>query len=482
MKKMFKLFMCAAVVAAGFTACSEEVNPIGPEPGGTTETGLLRINLQNPTTYADDPDNAIPSESKVNNVTIFVFDLSGVCKVDTVVDMSSVASASDNTYKDININVPLGRHYVYAGVNLTTDGANKMRATVHSGIKNFVNLGALNQPALAEIDSLYAPNKFPMFSADRKDVSIQPTLPTGDIPDANKITINLDRMVAKITVHKNANFKDDNLKAAGAIFSSTDLSWDLGNLNAKIYPYGKAIITKDDPNFDFGDRSLPTYPNILQSTDGKKYRAENFTNAFNTITAGDWKGFAAKVNDNGTAVKDRDAKYAPENNSFSKRKGESTFTVIKVKFAPDVVVEFPAGATAPKQVQGYTPNLNAKVKYFVLRGDGQIFYFDGTNGSDDADRFKAYLETQGHTGVTVTPYNDQYCFYRLLMGKEKDDKGNVWRNYFYEIRLNKINGLGTPTGELPEEEVDETADNKGLLDVTIDINKWVFVDTDEDLG
>jgi hypothetical protein len=477
MKKMFKLFMCAAVITAGFTACSEDVTPIPTPPAGPTETGLLTITLQKPTTYATDA-NATVVESKINDVTILVFTPQGVCKVDTVVDMSSVTQASDNVYKVVNINVPLGDHDVYAGVNLTNGGANKMRAILGStyGVKQFVNLGPVDVPTPAEIDSLYAPNKFPMFSADVKPVSIKATLPSGDVPDENKITIKLDRMVAKFTVHKNAAFTGDNLKAAGATFSQSLVAWDLGNLNAKIYPYGKAIVTKDDPNFDFGDPTDAAFPGILISNAGKEYRAKNFINYFNTTGAyASWTGFATVANESTTSSTPttRNARYAPENNSLRKRKGESTFVVVRAKFAPDKVLEFKPGATTPTEVQPYQPDPAKEVPYFVVTGGGQIYYF-ATDA--DADQFKGILEAQGHT-VTKTPYYGQYCFYRLFVGKDKD-KSNVWRNYFYEVRLDKITGLGTPTGEIPDEEVDETGDNKGLLEVTIDVNPWIFVGDD----
>jgi hypothetical protein len=488
MKKMFKLFMCAAVIAVGFTACSEtEVIP-GPNGGGDdTQSGLLTINFTQPTTYAAD-GNAIASENAVRDVTILVYNSQGICKVDTTIAVGSLTDLTNNAYKAANIRVPLGVHSVYAGINLTTGDANKMMGVLASstvskvpgvlnggtyGYLNFVNLGTATAPDFNEIKKLYAPNAFPMFSVEEKMFDIQPTLPSGEIPAANKISISLERMVAKVTVRKGTEFdkanKSDNFHAAGATFSDAGVTWTIGQLNGKIYPYGKAN-NGHDPNYD-------NAPASLKGTDGEKYRNENFVNNFVTKGKTDYKDWtwdqdALAIDDNSVVVGTRKPKYAPENNSklTSPRLGESTFSAIRVKFAPDKVLEFKNGDTAPKEVATYVPNLGKDDTYYVVSSD-YIYYF---SSESDAKLFRDFLVGQNpNKPVKLKTYYGQYCFYHLMMGK-----GETKRNNYYDITLNKFTGLGTPTGEIDEDDVDKTVDDTGLLDVTIDIKAWTVVNED----
>lgn len=461
--------MCAAVVA-GFTACSDSEDI--PQVGGETQSGLLTINFKDPATYADDSNNSITEERELRDVTILVFNTQGVCKVDTTITLSELNTtnpgdqqAAINKYKVVNINVPLGLHNVYAGLNLTSGAADKMRETLatNNGVTKYVNLGTATVPAITEINKLSAPGEFPMFSTDVKTINIQPTPASGVNP--NHVEIPLDRMVAKITVRKGSDFSAPaSLKAAGATFSATDVKWSVGHLNGKIYPYAKAN-NGQDPNFD--------YNGSLAAAAGKTYRQQNFVNDFNTLppavhTA--WKGFDYDVDDNNKVVSERKAKYAPENNSLQKRKGECTYTAIKAKFAPDKIFTFKSGDTAPQEVtSGYTPNINGTETFYVVRHT-QIYYFRSTT---DANLFRQYLN---NSDIHVEAFSGQYCFYHLFM-----NKGITNRNNFYDIQLNKFTGLGYPQGEIDDNNVDQPVDGQGLLDVTIDINPWVLVPEDYDL-
>ncbi|MDR0748838.1 MAG: hypothetical protein LBF62_04625, partial [Tannerellaceae bacterium] len=221
MKKMFKLFMCAAIVAAGFTACSEEVTPI-PEPNGGEEeaqTGLLTINLMDspPATYApgDEDTNSTDSERTVRDVTILVFNTQGKCVVDTTIALQAltvVGTAKENKYKAANINVPLGNHNVYAGINLT----DAMKSTLgvkgtFDGVSQYVWFGDdADTPTVDGIRVLYAANEFPMFASEVvQPIKIVPQ-PDGQAEAENKVTIPIDRMVAKVTVRKGTSFVTSN--------------------------------------------------------------------------------------------------------------------------------------------------------------------------------------------------------------------------------------------------------------------------------
>ncbi|MDR1402068.1 MAG: Mfa1 family fimbria major subunit, partial [Tannerellaceae bacterium] len=400
-------------------------------------------------------------ERKFNTVTIIVFNTQGLCKVDTTVTLTSGGTQTDNQYKAVDINVPLGFHNVYAGINLTSGDAEKMRETLKttSGVTKYVNLGTATAPAIAEIQKLYATTGFPMFSADVKPTNILPTPAGGSTP--NKIEIALDRMVAKVTVRKNTTFTGTALAAAGATFSSTDLNWSLGNLNGKIYPYGKAN-NGQDPNYD--------YTGSLKDAAGKTYCTQNFVNDFSTAGAyGSWTGLASTVDENGTDVKLRKAKYAPENNSAQKRKGESTFTVVKAKFAPDSVATFKTGNTAPVMDKTIKPTLSGTETFYIVRSTAVYYFKDKT----EADNYKTFL---GVSEIKVEEFKGQFCFYHIFM-----NQGITSRNNYYDIQLNKFNGLGTPTGELTDDEIEQTVDNKGLLEVTVSINKWVIVSENHDL-
>jgi hypothetical protein len=472
MKKMFKLFMCAAVVAAGFTACSEEVNPINPEPD-ETETAILTVNFKNPTTYAAD-NNATDAECKVNNVTIFLFNAAGVCKVNTTLDMTQVGNGTNPNEYTARIEVPLGRHSVFAGVNLTKGSAEKMVETL---IKSYgfdlpVDLGPKDAPTIAGIQELYTADNFPMFSDNVQGINIVPTPATGQNP--NTVDISLNRMVAKITVRKSSTFDTDqaNLQADGATFKAADVTWAMGNLNGKIFPYAKANENNgQDPNYDFaGELKSPA-----------DYIAKNFKNDFATTDAkySDWDVTAfVAIDDNGTTVKSLKSKYAPENNSKQKRDGETTFAAVKARFAPDKIYTFDVSVnTTPQEVAttGYTPSLNEDKTYHVVRSTKTYYFAD----EDQAKAYKTFLESPeggNQKGIRVETFYGQYCFYHIFMGSRTTN-----RNNYYDITLNKFNGLGTPTGEVDDEDVDNTGDNKAQLDVNIVINPWNPVSEPTDL-
>jgi hypothetical protein len=473
MKKMFKLFMCAAVITAGFTACSE--TEVIPGPGGEepTETGLLTINFSDPTpmTYAsgDVDGNATDDERTVFDVTILVFNMQGVCKVDTTIPLAGLTpgtTGTGNTYK-ANIVVPLGNHHVYAGVNLTSDMKSKLGVKgTSNGVMQLVNLGTATVPDLTEIGKLYTAGKFPMFSSEDRLVNIEPK------PATNPVTIPLDRLVAKITVCKGTAFNTnnmDNLKASGAIFSQS-INWSVGNLNGKIYPYGKANFGQD-PNYDYSGKLLDPNGGPVD------YVKENFKNDFNTTDNTNysaWTGFTLFADENATAAASRKAKYAPENNSALKRIGESTFAVVRAKFAPEKIYTYTTGDPAPVEVTtGYTPDTTTFETFYVVEST-QAYYF---RAAADAQAYVA-----DNPSAKMKTYLGQYCFYRLLLGKDKDEKGLTLRNRFYSITVNKFTGLGTPKAEIPDEELDNTGDNQGLLDVTITINQWQTIEQDADLG
>ncbi|MDR1202552.1 MAG: Mfa1 family fimbria major subunit [Tannerellaceae bacterium] len=474
MKKMFKLFMCAAVVAAGFTACSEEVTPIPGPDVNPTETGLLTINFKNPTTYAT--DNGTPGEGKLRDVTVFVFNSSGVCEIDTLITLAQLEATNpgDQTpgiqHKAVNINVKTGFHTVYAGINLTSGDATKMREILRSanGFNQVVYLGTTDAqpkftPNITEIQKLYVDNEFPMFSADVQSLIIK-SVPVG-AANPNQVIIPLDRMVAKITVRRGADFSNPiNLTVDGATFSATDLSWDLGNLNGKIYPYGRANNNTNDPNYDDA-------PASLTNQEGLDYRAANFVTTFGT-KGSSVVGFTTSVNDNDVIINNRNARYAPENNSLTGRGHESTYASIKAKFAPTKVYTYTSGDPEPKEATGSAPTLSGSETFYVVAYT-QTYYFRDPN---QANEYKNFLLPKDQS-ITVKEYKNQFCFYPLFMGT-----GETKRNYYYDITLNKFTGLGDPTGELDEEEGNQTVDKKGLLDVTININPWTIVEEEHPLG
>jgi hypothetical protein len=469
MKKMFKLFMCAAVITAAFTACSEEVTPIPGGGEGGTERGLLTINFKNPTTYADD-NKAKSTECTVKNVTIFLFNSAGECKVNkTLAQAALLPGGAANEYK-AQIEVPLGLHTVFAGVNLTSGAAEKMLETLGTsyGFDKFVNLGGVDTPDLAAIKELSADDAFTMFSDNAKTINIVTTPASAQNP--NVVDLSLNRMVAKVTARKSATFDTDqaNLQADGATFKKTDVKWTVGNLNAKIYPYGNANNgNRQDPNYDF-----------VGALKGSDYMSKNFVNDFKTdgpvYTAWNVASFASVDADDAT-IDARISKYVPENNSLQKRKGESSFMVVKAKFAPDKTYTFDKTTdSAPKEVASSGGSLDANLDYYVVRYT-QTFYF---TDKDQAADYVTYLTTnQGQQGIKMETFYGQYCFYQIFMG------GNITtRNTFYDITLNKFTGLGNPKGEIDEGDVDQTGDNKAQLDVTIKINPWTVVSEDHPLG
>lgn len=447
MKKTFKFFMSAAIVAAGFTACSEDV--VGPVNNGADETvasATLELLIDGgEITKAISDANATTGEATIKRVTLFIFG-AAACEADTSFTLPATPNAN---WQDAGVNqfkftfhgAPIGSKSVFVGINLP--------ATLETHIKTYGPNTAWTIPQADFATYFDATNGFPMFN----EAAVPKNIETGV---TNQVTVPVKRLVAKVTAHTNGAFEanlDESAPtghpryASGAFFNST-LQFALGNLNTKIFPLPQ---TGDvDPNWN-GDLT-GTAPNQTISYQG------DFWNDFTTRPL-PWQagGIANFVNVN-TALQNTvdvyNNKYALENTHKTKQKGEVTYASVKATFKPQLIHSYDGSVVTSAAFSGTT----APTPLYVFAVAGTYYYYSDLAM---ADAFKA------NTGADYQTYYNGTCFYDVFLNPTDY---NAFRNDYYQLTISKINNLGKPYAEV-DRPIDPI-DGEALLEVTILVRPW----------
>gem|GEM_PF-3179047 len=448
MKKTFKFFMSAAIVAAGFTACSEDVvTPGGGNPGETVASAPLELIIDGgEITKAISDANATTGEAVIKKVTLFIFG-AAACEADTTFTLPATTNAQwseagDNKFKFTFHGAPIGSKSVFVGLNLPTALETHIKA---SGPNAEFEI-------LKDVFATYydgTTNGFPMFN----EAAVAKTIATGV---TNQVTVPVKRLVAKVTAHTNGAFEvalpgtitestSHPRYASGAIFDAT-LQFALGNLNTKIFPLPQT--GNVDPNWS-GELT----------TDGSaiKYQGD-FWNDFTTRPL-PWApaGIANFVNVNTSAqtgVANFNNKYALENTHKTKQMGEVTYASVKATFKPRLIHSYDGSVVTSTEFTGTT----APSPLYVFAVAGTYYYY---SDKTMADLFMT------NTGAEYRTYYNGTCFYDVFLNPSDY---NAFRNDYYQLTISKINNLGKPFAEI-EKPIDPI-DGKSLLEVTIEVKPW----------
>jgi hypothetical protein len=362
MKKMFKLLMCAAIVAAGFTACSEEVTPIDPvQPGGTdgpvvegqstnaTFSFQLANNAGTKTVY---PDNSDPQTVEEFRLLIFK-------TTDNTLEKDTVVPSGTSLTLQL-ISGPK-RIFVYANGGITTTGTPPV-ATAPAYVETPATNAISNYSDINGIYRLVAtatppspptgyfsdvPNLHPLypnsgvgnparfFFSSTVQQSVQ-TLDAGvsaidsqDPTNNNNIVIELLRPVAKIAITKSAASQPTNhvgtpltkimtRDSAGTI---TDVQYRFWSVNVGMYAF---------QNYVNGRIATPEYlPTSADDTITlKNYYARELGSG--TAPANNYIVIANRAGTPGAGS----YYYIPENNPSTKMKGNTTIAEVQATFIP----------------------------------------------------------------------------------------------------------------------------------------------------
>ncbi|MDR1455341.1 MAG: Mfa1 family fimbria major subunit [Tannerella sp.] len=127
MKRMFKFFVCAAILAAGITGCSSEEGPgPGPDPGETSDVvegiptyATFKFYVNGDVDGKAMPNDAGAAESTaVNDIRLLIYNAKDSCEANVLVDDAAhLAGGSPNAPKSATVSVTSGIKKIFVIAN-----------------------------------------------------------------------------------------------------------------------------------------------------------------------------------------------------------------------------------------------------------------------------------------------------------------------------------------------------------------------------
>jgi hypothetical protein len=422
-----------SILAIGLSGCAKDKTDGGADTGDATTFSLkLRFAPPKETRATDDP-NATAEEAALLTADVYIYTGAGDFLSRTHLDAGQFTQPT-GTYDLYETSTPIatttGSKLFYVGVNLPAAAAASLE-------NQSLSAAATTIQALASRTEISLAAGLPMFST----ASVTATMAAA--PTVNTVTANVQRLVAKVTVEKDAAMVTE-----GTDGVLGELTWAINNQNLKYYLFQGASPLNVDPNWapasydagDFGAAATTDYVPVDQGpvADVTTYHAQ----------------------------------YAVENTSDQKTMKELTRVTISATFIPDLWVETyvaGSGTTAPVTNPNVAANLPATF-YTVAPGVGQpTQYF-----ANQADA-ESYATDKG--GLTVLTYTEGVCYWNIYLNKEAT--GEVRRNDFYQCNIRRIVAPGQPTDAVTSPNAQPETDTSVTVDVNIlDWNSPIMDDYD----
>jgi hypothetical protein len=457
MKKVFKYFtVAAAIISAGFTACTKDSRMDGDDPGAV-DKALLTVTISDANSATRDisDSNATEDETKIESATIFVFNAQNAYQADTTVDLSALSEDGDNKYK-IRFDVPTGNgKRIYVALNFNE----AMRDSIKLKGLTAMTYSITDQDSLFYKSTVTPPRNFtfkgtPMFNAAPVIVDIVKG-------NGNEANVTVERMTSKITVvREGALAGTAAIKAANATFDRNEIYFAIGNKNTKIYPM-KEQTAGIDPNWD-GDIDLY-----------KKDFVSEFKIKDTPVSKWDLSKFV-KVDDNANvAVDKRKTKYAFENTHKNPRRDELTFVAVKAKFTPDAIATDFDDATKRPVLNTNPTGVKMDSLFSVIDNNSYYYYTDKTKAKKHVD----YLnQAAGSVVAEYVTYYNQQCFFAVWLNSDPTGKEfQVKRNEYYDIGLANISRLGESYPEPKPGSGTDIIGETSSIEVNIHISPWSLV-------
>jgi hypothetical protein len=268
-----------------------------------------------------------------------------------------------------------------------------------------------------------------MFST----AGVEATFVADEDDDDNKITVTVQRMVAKVTVELS-----DNLNVEAVNGTLSDYSFAVNNFNLKSFMVQGAAPDYKDPNWD-------TDP----------------SGDFDAAT-GSYIPVVEKVDE----VKSLTAHYVSENTSKDKTREELTYVTVRAKFIPENVTVYNNGNDAsggfktvtPASLSITTPRIFYSVTPSVALGTH--FFYTETIADD-------FVTAKGGTKV---PYPDGYCYWNIFLNKGTGNKGYEWdvvRNEFFRCTITRIAAIGNEVPDVVDPDTPPDTDTKITTNINI---------------
>lgn len=433
MKKLTNLMLIASLVVAAVTVgCNRDTNPDNGKNNEQGERTGVSISLcfddgttRAPMTRAD--SNGTTAESDVKSVDVYIYTSGGAFLSRTTLTPSdfNVGTGGVNTPDQYTTKTPIptttGDKSFYVGINLPTAIASSLEG------ETLASAGTIVQ-TIAKTD-INLTNGLPMFSV----AAVSATMAAP--PATNSVTVNAQRIVAKVTVEKASD-----MVVEGTPGVLGDLTWAINNQNLRYYLLQGAATNYADPNWT-----------------AASYTAAQFAEA----VAADYVAVnQGPVSD----VSTYNAQYAVENTSEAKTTKELTRVTIKATFTPNKwVTSYTSGsktttavdnpnATAnpvtPTDFYTVTPSVGANTVYFQNQADAQSYAAD--------------------MSATVATFTGGVCYWNVFLNKA--GKGDVLRNDFYKCNIKRIVAPGQSSDALTKPDAQPEEDSS--VSVTVVPENW----------
>ena len=447
-------FFAAAVMTATtlFASCNrdkDDKNPNAGEGKPTTITVSFTFPRSAQTRATADP-NASAEEAMVNTVDVFIYTETGYFLSHTHLVAADLDQTTPTANADVyvvreRIQTTTGAKSVYAGVNLPSSIVSAIIDQPAGTLATVVRDVTSNMASVADMN-------FTMFCTE----GVNRTFVDNSSAPANQVTLQCQRLVAKITVEL-----DGAASILGADAMLANLSFAVNNYNKKIFLLQGDAPYRKDPNW-----AISGY----------------LSGDFGTTLPGDYLRIKnSKPHDSPTPYPVLHPFYAAENSSEGKRKKEITRVTVRGAFVPfniceDIVVNSfgitdKSAVLTPRTIWMVTKSVALDI------GSASAPYFFDNYSSVERFRVKHSL-----LPGEIIEYTDGFCYWDIFLNKTPADTENKWdvlRNDYYKCNITKILVPGRNVSEVPDPE--ETPDNSADITVTIEILFWNLVSSNYEL-
>jgi hypothetical protein len=335
----------------------------------------------------------------------------------TATQFTQLASIANADVWETTTPIPTttGTKTFLVGINLPTAAASSLENKTLSAASTLVQT-----IARADITTLPA-SGIPMFSVASATATMQ--------TDAtqNKITVDVKRIVAKVTVERSTTMTQE-----GTPGTLGTLQWVINNQNSKYFLLQGSPSAYADPNWT-----------------AASYLAGDFADAADTE-------YVDVNNGPQSPVSNYNVRYALENTSDQKTMKELTRVTVRATFIPSQwVTSYTAGSgnitrtangnTTPTTFYTVTPSVGADTEYFQNQTDANNYATD--------------------KGTTASTFTGGYCYWNVFLNK--DHRGEVYRNDFYKLNITRVVAPGQSTPALKDPDKQTTADTSVTADVDV---------------
>lgn len=429
MKKV-NLFILSALTMMAVVGCSKDADRIETDSAPGMDTyASFSVQVKAPGTYATTPtdNNGVAEEQAIVALKMYIFN-GGV--LETIGDITLDANNKGTT----TLKTSTGAKVIYAVANANDE----MKMTAGQTLDQF------KAKAVAALTAdIAATGDFVMVGT----VNVTLTEQTEDAAKNNPIGINVSRAAAKVNMKYDPATVKVNAKLKGAF---SDASYQLMQMNTKMFlpRTGYELTPNGATDTQVDVAADGTYDHLTATTEGVYLTAANNWNV----------SFATSA-------------YMAENVNEVPVSGNTTFTLVRLKYAP---IEAEIAGTDKTLVNG--------TFYIVKEGAASTIYANKI----EADAAQAAITP----GVDAKEYTNGLCYYRMnlrdITKTELREKYCVLRNHFYKVNITEVNSIGGNSPTDPEVIVpvdpETPLETETHISADITIQPWNAIEMNEPLG